>query len=1173
VATRERNASAPAAGLQIRLFGAAQLLFGQEVRRFRAPPRTLPLLAYLILHRAKPVRREVAAFTLWPDDDETSARANLRRHLHYLQNALPQPRSNQPWVLAEGRSTLGWNPRAACEIDVVEFERLSASDTFLEDADRLYAGDLLADLSDEWILYDRERLRGIELTNLDRLIASARRDGDFPRALRYAQRLLAMDPWREDAVRQAMELRYASGDRAGALAEFESFARRLRNDLDADPMPETVACYDSIVRNAAVLQPPRDERRIAGDGPAPKSELPFVGRDSELEQLRVWWTRAARGSGTLGLVSGEAGIGKTRLLSELKELAESEGGRVLVGATASFEAFAYEAVLDALSSATNMVATLNIDPIWISVVADLIPDLAARRPDLETPTVAPDQVRTRLFEAIFQVLGGLAAQRPLLLVLEDLHWARAATIDLLEFLSQRIGTTRLLIVASYRDEEVARAHPLRRLRRHARPSRRNAYVAIGPITQSAVETLVAKLMRRLPVAREWVPLLYERSEGNPLFLAQLIAAAVERGSAAPLHELVPGGLGEVIRSRLAPLTRDTRSLALMAAVIGDAFDIELLQEVTGWNAARVSAGIGELLERRLIRDTGLHDIGDFTFSHHLIEATIYAEASQRDLTHRHARVAVALEELYPARLDDLSYRIARHFVRGASPQRAAEYYARASRFALQRWAYDDAVAHATKGLELATLDATKISLLLLREEAHARRGDTPSRNSDLNDLSALAASDNVELRCEIQRRRIEIFHTTDRRAEESTAIAEFKSLAARSLTPQARVESLYAGARFLMVSSRTAEALAECRKALELAAGSGDLRAQTRSYSLLADIFDRSADFVRAHEALATAQRLTDQLADPALQLAVLLMSCRLANWQNHYDELDSLGSRMLELSLASGDRSHEGTARNVLGVVAMYRFVIPEARRYFAESREIFTALGRPRNVIAAQLNQTLLLMRTGNLEEAIDLGKRTTELATAAQANLFREGAICAVAEAYLRKGDVESAHAAASEALELSAASQSRNFAPAAFKVARCEAARGNFKDAMARIDAALALAEGPGLEVQKADALADRAGTALKAGLPERALESVEVFLPIVQNDPGRFAEPEVLLLVAAQVFRANENQNAASTPLATAWDIYQSRLAGMDEERSRAAYAALWFHRELQAAIAALPTHS
>jgi tetratricopeptide (TPR) repeat protein len=195
---------------------------------------------------------------------------------------------------------------------------------------------------------------------------------------------------------------------------------------------------------------------------------------------------------------------------------------------------------------------------------------------------------------------------------------------------------------------------------------------------------------------------------------------------------------------------------------------------------------------------------------------------------------------------------------------------------------------------------------------------------------------------------------------------------------------------------------------------------------------------------------------------------------------------------------------------------------------------------------------------------------MATAAEADLFREAVACTVAEAYLRKGNVGSAYATASEALGRSAASRSRNLAPAALKVARCEAALGNFDDAIALIDDALPLVEAPGLEVQKADALADLAGVALKADLPERALQSVDAFLPILQSNPGRFAEPEALLLIAAQVFHAAGKLETASAHLATAWSVYQSRLVSIDEASVRAQYAELWFHRELQAAVAAFP---
>jgi DNA-binding SARP family transcriptional activator/predicted ATPase len=1160
VGTSRRDRTTPQKLLTIGLFGSAGFAFGQEPWRFAAPPRTLPLLAYLILHRLRPVPRDVTAFALWPDDDEAAARANLRRHLHYLHAALPASPNEQMWVRVHGRTMLQWNLDAPCSIDVVNFERLSKTDASLDAADQLYAGDLLPDVNDDWILGERERLRAQELENLAKLIAAARRAGALAQALRYAQRLLSLDPWREDALRQAMELRYALGDRARALAEFEMFAARLQRDLDAEPMPETIACYESLQRDAPVLQ-------MSADGAAAKDEtqrpiLPFVGRDNELAQLHVWWTRAARGTGALGLVSAEAGVGKTRLLFELKHLVEAEGGRVLAGATPSLETLPYQAILEALNGVASAVATLSVDRVWIATLTEFLPELASRCPNLQPPPISPDLVRNRLVEAFFQILKALSDQRPTLLILEDIHWAGEATIDLLEQLSRRTTNTRLLIVASYREEEVARTHPLRQLRKRPAVGRSIVRLSLGPITLIDVEALAAKLARRLPPDPQWAQLLYGRSEGNPLFLTQLIATVLEQGTSAPLREALPGGVRGLIRARLSRLTNDARSLALLAAVAGDAFDVDLLQEVAAWDAMRITAALHELLDRRIIRDTGLAESGDYAFAHHLIEATAYGEASAQDLTRRHERVAVALKELYPAKQDELSYRIARHFERGAQPEHAAEFYARAARFASARFAYDDAAARATAGLALATSESQRQTLLLIREDAHARRGDSTSREADLNALDAVVDSKDFETRCELARRRVNLFHTADRRAEESAAIDQLTELAERSKSARSLFEARYARARLLMLSSRSEAAGAECERSVQLAIAADDTVAQTRAYCLLADILDRRADFPCAHEALAKAQMLSDRSHDSAAQLAVLLMSCRLANWQNRYDDLHDHALRMLELAMACGDRSHEGTASNALGVVALYRFAVADARRYFSRAVEIFEALNRPRNVIAARLNQTLLLTRLGCLDEAIAVGEAARQLAQNADAMLFREAADCMVAEPYLRKGDVARARGVACEAVELSSASSSRNRATATLKLARCDAMERNFEKAIALIDEALPLVTLPGLEVQRCEALADRCSSAISLGWWEAARQSAAAFLPTLRDDPARFGEPEALFLIAARLFQQIGASDEATANLQAARTIYDSRLTQIGERSTRELYASLGFHREL-----------
>src|SRR5579872_3298985 len=372
--TAHVDRSRAAALLRVGLFGTPRFVVGDEPWRFSAPPKTLPLLAYLILRRDKPVSRQAAAFALWPDEDEPAARANLRRHLHYLQAAFPQADEDNPWIVMQGRTAVQWNARSRCSVDVYDFERLSQSDESLEEAIELYTGDLLQDITDDAIEADRRRLHDLAAANLSKLVASNRRDHKLSVALAFAQRLLALDPWREDVVRAIMELRYAVGDRAGAIAEFRSFAERSVRELNESPMPETQACHEAIVRGTLVLHEARGgAAALAADAPRETSTvLPFFGRETELKQLRAQWKMAVQGCGTFILIAGEAGVGKTRLLNEFARIVESDGARVLRGCAAFNDPVPYDPLIGALRDALPMVTSARIDRIWLAALAPLI---------------------------------------------------------------------------------------------------------------------------------------------------------------------------------------------------------------------------------------------------------------------------------------------------------------------------------------------------------------------------------------------------------------------------------------------------------------------------------------------------------------------------------------------------------------------------------------------------------------------------------------------------------------------------------------------------------------------------------------------------------------------------------------------------------------------------------
>jgi predicted ATPase/DNA-binding SARP family transcriptional activator len=296
--------------LEIRLLGAPEFAWCGAAFRFAAPPRTLPLLAWLLLHRRAPLARDAVAFAFWPDALEEDARSDLRRHLYYLTKALP-PQNGEPWLVTD-KKTIAWNARAAVAFDVTDFERLCGDEATLDDAVRLYRGPLLEGFDDEWIEPERERLQKLAEGALRRLVARES-ERDPARAIAYAQHLLRVDPWREDAVRDLIALRHRSGDRAGALREYRDFTARLRRELDVAPMPETTAVYDAIARADAPLPAPAAAPVPATQRPTnlPERSAILFGRDRALLEVSALLesTRAAT-------LAGTGGVGKTRLAIE-----------------------------------------------------------------------------------------------------------------------------------------------------------------------------------------------------------------------------------------------------------------------------------------------------------------------------------------------------------------------------------------------------------------------------------------------------------------------------------------------------------------------------------------------------------------------------------------------------------------------------------------------------------------------------------------------------------------------------------------------------------------------------------------------------------------------------------------------------------------------------------------
>ena len=360
-------------GTRLEMLGAPRVRVDGRTVAIRWLRRSLDLLTYLVTSRGA-VSRDAVAFTLWPDDEEELARAQLRRNLNALRSVLPAEVAS--WIVADDW-TVAFTHDVA-DTDVAAFEAaLAAGD--LVAAVELYTGDFCGASFEPYVLNERERLRGRYHAALLELVGrefSARR---FEAALGYARRVFADEPFREDIARRIIAIRYAMGDRPGALAEYDRFARGLRTEMQVDPMPETMVLRDLILRGDPLPFAPDALAIPAGLSSAGSpSLLPFVGRTRTLEALRAGWESAAGGAGTVVFVCGEAGIGKTRSVAEFLERSVGSGARVLRGATASPEGRPYEALLAAFAAAAPFVPTLELEAVWLAEIAHLVPEIGKR---------------------------------------------------------------------------------------------------------------------------------------------------------------------------------------------------------------------------------------------------------------------------------------------------------------------------------------------------------------------------------------------------------------------------------------------------------------------------------------------------------------------------------------------------------------------------------------------------------------------------------------------------------------------------------------------------------------------------------------------------------------------------------------------------------------------------
>jgi DNA-binding SARP family transcriptional activator/tetratricopeptide (TPR) repeat protein len=711
--------------LSILVLGTPQVLHdGHAIQIPRRKNRAL--LFYLAAHTQPRTRDQILAL-FFIDHERAAAQKILRTMLHDLRKQLDD-------ALLVQDETLALAPDVFVDARELETSLQRRFDgtarRFGEASLQLYRGDFLEGLTlpdapefDDWVSRERERYRALALRGWRELASVYEAERDYASALDALNHALAFDVLDEAAQRQALRVQYLNGDRAGAVRRFERLQKLLVEEMGVPPMPETRAVYDAIITDT--LQEVDESRAhqtalpLLSPKPA-QSLLPFTGRAVELQMM----ADAAR-AGKLIWLQGEPGIGKTRLAEEFIASETAAQALVLRGTAHELEAgLPYQPLIDALRSllaqwhSEKLRAVLPLAPVWMAELVRLVPELGALFPDIAP--AAPTMDEARVWEALYQCLRLLAQAQRVVLLLDDAHWADAATIGLVGYLARRLDATALTVIATARVVEPASraAVLLETLAREDRIVR----LALDVLSTEDLQTLALKLSpAQAELFAQW---LHQNAEGNPFFVTELVRYAYRSGilretgaldtATLRVAPLLPPTIQNLIASRLTRLVENARRVIYLAAVIGREFDFELVQRAAGLSEDEVLDALDALRAAGLIHAP--HG-GRFRFDHSLTMQVTQQEMGDARRKFLHRRVAEALVEIHSARLDAVAGAIARHFVEAEQVERAAPYAWRAGNFATQVAAWGEAAAFYELALQGECDESMRAKILIALGDA------------------------------------------------------------------------------------------------------------------------------------------------------------------------------------------------------------------------------------------------------------------------------------------------------------------------------------------------------------------------------------------------------------------------------------------------------------------------
>ncbi len=988
-ATVDRRMSTHPSLLTIQLLGDFQVTDGQGTPFLAESERLQALLAYLVLHGHTPQPRQYVAFLFWPDTQEAQARTNLRNLLHRLRRLLPQA---DTFIHADA-NLIAWRPDAPFTCDALEFDAaVDAAESHLQSGDRqaaemalrravhLYRSDLLPGHYDEWLLPLRERFRQRAFYALEMLTRLLEERQAWQEAIHYGQRWLRLDPLNEQAYRCLMRLHTAQGNRAAALQAYHTCVTILQRELGVEPDEATQALYRQILQRKPERPPEPIPRRLS----------PLIGRDETWQRLVDTWRAVYRGlfPPQCILITGEAGIGKSRLAEEFIQWAKRQQ---VTAATAHAPPPRGHLALEPVAAWLRSLPPPSLPRAWQVEVARLLPDLLAEATAQPAPLREAWQ-RHRFFTALARAI--LGQPQPILLLLDDVHWADEETLEWLHYLFRYDVQARLLLLLTARDEELPAAHPLHTLAQGLQSHGQLLRLPLSRLDPVQTVRLAAHLVG-YDLPSEKAAALHRYTGGNPLFIVEYVNSGLATlASDAPLPEQARA----LLLAHLQQLSPAAYRLAESAAILGQRFTTDLLAHLTDLEDEPFVQALDELWQRRLFREEGP---ATYAFSHDKLREVLYGRVSPGRRQALHRRAAQVLQQLSPHDLRGQAY----HQEQAGQRQAALALYLQAARLEMGRFAYHAAreLLHHAQTLADDSFTPLHVEIWILLAGIADILGEQEAQEQAIHQalrLAPIVGAPRLQARAQYA---AGLWATkTGQHAEAAIYFEQALHVAQAHREPPLTLDILLAwgeldirrgemttARRHFEEARRLAQELQAPAQEAEALDGLGFI------YPSLGEPPEKAERAVR--QALALRRAIGDQLGEARAlcNLTSLLQS------RGAHDQALRIGQEALAQNEAVGYRRGMAAIQVAMGLASSALGEFEAATAFLQAARQTLEELGDAVGVTIATANLGLAAERAGHLAEAARLYRNALELAVAHDAALFAAIARHDLARVHIKLG----------------------------------------------------------------------------------------------------------------------------------------------------------------------------